>query len=69
MQKLLNSDNTFTHDGYQSIALLKALKLFNEGTVCVWREFEGKPAVLKLEQQNRFKEFNGCFSLYNYARG
>ena len=57
----------FTREQERSIALLYALSYWGQGTVCVWREWQGKPAVLKLDNQSSYREWNGCFSLYNHA--
>ena len=48
-------------------AFLEALAFFDQGTICVFREYQGKPAILRIDNQKSFKEWNGCFSLYNYA--
>lgn len=45
------------------LALLEAIVRWGQGTICVFREHEGKPAVLRLDQQNTFREWGGCFSL------
>ena len=48
-------------------AFLEAFAFFGQGTICVFREYQGKPAILRIDNQKSFKEWNGCFSLYNYA--
>ena len=48
-------------------AFINALAFFGERTICVFREYQGKPAILRIENQKHFKEWTGCFSLYNYA--
>ena len=37
--------------------------LFNPYTICVLRSVNGKLVILPLFQQNRYKEYNGCFSM------
>jgi len=59
--------NKLDQESLASVALLYALSYWGERTVCVWRKFDGKPAVLKLDNQSSYKEWSGCFSLYNYA--
>lgn len=49
-------------------ASLLALAHFGERSICVWREFDGKPAILRLEKQHYYKEWPGCFSLYNFSK-
>jgi hypothetical protein len=58
--------NKITQSGYQYMAFMKALAFFGEKTICVFRDFEGKPAILRLDNQSSFREWNGCFSLYNF---
>ena len=38
---------------------------FENKTICVLRECNGKTIVLKIENQHHFKEWTGCFSLIN----
>lgn len=49
--------------GLEYLAILKACQLWGKGTICVFREHDGKPAVLKLENQRSFNEWDGCFSI------
>ena len=58
---------TLSKESQASTALLYALAYWGERTVCVWRQWEGKPAVLKLDNPASYKEWGGCFSLYNHA--
>lgn len=58
---------TLDQESLASVALLYALSYWGQGTVCVWRKYEGKPAVLKLDSQSSYREWSGCFSLYNHA--
>jgi len=44
-------------------AFINALAFFGERTICVFREYQGKPAILRIENQEHFREWTGCFSL------
>jgi hypothetical protein len=42
--------------------------LWDKKDICVIRYVHGRPQVSKLVYQNRYKEFVGCFSIFNNAR-
>lgn len=42
--------------------------LWDKGDICVIRKVHGRDQVLKLIHQNRYKEFLGCFSIFNNDR-
>ena len=58
-------DNTKTTDWDR----LAGFYLWDKGDVCVFRQVHGRTQVLKLVHQHHYKEWNGCFSIYNNARG
>ena len=52
-----------SRSGLEYLAFTQAGVLWGRGTVCVFREYQNKPAILRLENQRAFREWNGCFSL------
>lgn len=48
---------------------LAGFYLWDKGDVCVFRGVHGRTQVLKLVHQHHYKEWQGCFSIYNNARG
>lgn len=47
-------------------AYWQALAKFPARSICVWRTYEGKPAILRLKDQAAYKEWAGCFSLVSF---
>lgn len=47
---------------------LAGFYLWDKGDICVFKEVFGRVQVLKLVHQDHYKEWNGCFSIYNNAR-
>ena len=62
--KMTNSNGVFNRYGKTALALQQAQIHFGKGSICVMREYRGKPVVLKIENQHHFKEWVGCFSVY-----
>ena len=60
---LIDRNGLFTRDGLTYLAMQQAAILFGNGAICVMRESNGKPAVLRIENQKSFKEWAGCFSI------
>jgi hypothetical protein len=48
---------------------LAGFYLWDKGDICIFREVFGRIQVLKLVHQHHYKEWQGCFSIYNNARG
>ena len=53
----------FDRPTLEKLALLYAIVQWGRGTICVFREHDGKPAVMRLHNQTAYKEWGGCFSL------
>jgi hypothetical protein len=47
---------------------LAGFYLWDKGDICVFHQVHGRTQVLKLIHQNRYKEFSGCFSIFNNDR-
>ena len=63
MRTLKNNDGTFTVEALEHNALLQAMVQWDKGTICVFRDYQAKPAVLRLDNQRSYKEWNNCFSI------
>lgn len=63
MENLIDANNCFTEYGFTVIAMQQAAIQWGRGTVCVLRQFEGKPAAFRIHDQRTYKEWAGCFSI------
>lgn len=52
-----------TRSGLEYLAFTQAAVQWGRGAICVMREHQNKPAILRIENQRAFREWVGCFSL------